>query len=142
MTHCISSSSQLVWFQVVQPCPRPLYPAHSRVKGPRVGAGEDETNFFSLLLRSLYVGVANCRICSGVNPLQMIQSFLRTQASSPTPLSRHLAHLKWPSKLTITWPHVPRFCPGDDMMVDKSEEILGSKIQKVKFVVEIKKRLC
>ena len=53
-------------------------------------------------------------------------------------LSRNLAHLKWPSKLAITWPHMPRFCPGEDMMVDKSEEILGSKIQMVKFVVEIK----
>ena len=61
--------------------------------------------------------------------------------SSPTPLSRHLAHLKWPSKVAITWPHVPCFCPGDNMMVDKSVEILGSKNKKVKFVVEMKKRL-
>ena len=79
------------------------------------------------------MGVANCRICYGVNPLQIIQSFLRTQASSPTPLSLHLAHLRWPSKLAITWPHVPRFCPGEDL--------IQSKNKMVEFVVEIKKRL-
>ena len=43
----------------------------------RVGAEVDAVTFFSF--RSLYVGVANCCTCSGVNPLQTPHSFLRTQ---------------------------------------------------------------
>ena len=95
----------------------------------RVGVGEDETIFFSLFFPSLYVGVASCWTCSGVKALQIGQSFLRTQLSSPTPLSRHLAHFKRPSKITITWPHVPLFCPGDDMMISTSVEIRRCEIK-------------
>ena len=74
----------------------------------------------------------------GVKPLQILQSFLRTQLSSPTPLSRHLAYFMWSSKLAITWPQVPRFCPGDDMMVDTSVEIRRSKIKTDEFVEKLK----
>ena len=108
----------------------------------RVGAGEDATTFFSLLLRSLYGGVASYNTCSGVNPLLTAQSFFRTQSSSPTPLSRQCAHLEWPSKLAITWPQVPRFCPAEDIFLEKFIETLGSKIQTDELDVGVKLRLC
>ena len=87
----------------------------------RVAAEEDAVTFFSF--RSLYVGVANCWTCSGVNPLQTPHSFLSTQGSSPTPLSRHCAHLEWESNPAIAWPQVPRHCHGEDIVVDNTVEL-------------------
>ena len=95
----------------------------------RVGVGEDETIFFSLFFLSLYVGVASCWICSGVKALHIGQSFLRTQLSLPTPLSRHLEHFKWPLNIVIMWPQVPLFCPGDYMMISTSVEIRRCEIK-------------
>ena len=61
------------------------------------------------------------------------------QASSLTPLSQHLAHFMWPSKLAITWPQEPRLYPGDDMMVDTLVENVENKMGEL--VEKFKKRL-
>ena len=107
-----------------------------------MGVGEDETILFSLFFLSLYVGVASCWICSGVKALHIGQSFLRTQLSSPTLLSRHLAHFKWPSNIAITWPQVPLFCPGDDMMISTSVEIRRCEIKWMNSQINFNTSLC
>ena len=86
--------------------------------------------------------MASCWTCSGVKALQIGQSFLRTQLSSPTPLSRHLAHFKWPSNIAITWPHMPLFCPGDDMMISTSVEIRRCEIKWMNSQINFKTSLC
>ena len=71
-------------------------------------------------------GVASCSNCSGVNVLQMEQSFFRTHRLSPTPLSLHLVHLRRPSNTAITWPQVPLFCPGNNMIISNIAELCGN----------------
>ena len=107
-----------------------------------MGVGEDKTIFLSLFFLSLYVGVASCWICSDIKALHIGQSFLRTQLSSPTPLSRHHALFKWPSNIAITWPQVPLFCPGDDMMISTSVEIRRCEIKWMNSQINFKTSLC
>ena len=46
--------------------------------------------------------------------LQSVHCGFSTQGSLPLPLSLHLAHAEWLSKIAIILPHAPRFWPGED----------------------------
>ena len=51
----------------------------------------------------------------------------------PPPLSLQHAHFRWPSNNAITWPQVPLFCPGEDMMISK----LANNVD-IKYRVQLK----